>query len=779
MCDKDDCQLKRDEILSLQCLRLETIDTKWDDLTDNQKQSCVKTIGEFIEAVKTQTTPKANARAANGSDRYNKLKLSLPVWLPCGIGHTQKEFMTSNGFVTIDIDHLDGYEQQVKARLCELPFIALCGLSIGGNGVFALAYAPDYIGNTERIKGELYEVTANFLSAVSGLTIRVKSSETKPDQPVIDITPEVSRKRIETFDHEIYVAEKVKAFEPIADLMAKKWNDSKIKRLAEMMGYNDVMPNHAAVAAILSLAAASAKLTLWDWDIALSQMSYQARIGAIILALSGRGKGILDSNMQDIADRLGITIRNSKSTKNMARNACKACNTYDKAQDIWTEKQIKDINPVIEITDEAYGDKELNHKAQYAMDKPSQRRGLLNRHYNPQTTEKDSLPDYGFTPCYQYLMYSPFEAYAHAIANEVQGTGDERRELVCELPCVESDGLPYAVALIREKLTTPKSDLNGVYQALNAAFDHNKERINSYHESIIEGLTVREIPSKSKEQHFPAMDYESRHLCLFTFYRCLEGLSDANTDYAFTHFANIATISAYLEQRDCITTSDILIAAAITRASFALRDRLQDRCNEITLSDGCDKQITWLNKYWERPDKSVKVANYQKAKVNNGIGLSKVTKETVEKWELNNLVIYQIKTNKYTRRGTPQELEQIEKDLEIENAIKNKSGSTLNEMTLNWNATHGHDEQFATRKRPTFSQDTQDAQRIRVVEMVHKSLEGGKCGYFGKGQRETTLYRLCNVLKNNGMWGTIGKEILEGLARESGLPEKEIQHALR
>lgn len=783
MCDKDDCQLKRDEILSLQCLRFDKLKTEWDKLTDNQKQNCVKTIGDFVESVKTQTDQKTTSRLSYGCDQYDELKSSLPVWVCCGVGGTKQETITPNGLVTIDIDHIDGYEQQIKDRLCELPFIALCCLSISGHGVYALAYAPDYTGNAERIKSELYTVTAYYLSAVCDIKIIVKDGKLEqPDAANIDNCTDVSRKRFEPFDTDVYVADKVKAFEPISDLMSKKWNNSKIKRLVEMMGYNDINPNHAGVGALLAVAAAITHLTLWDWDIITPFKSYQVRIGSTIIGWTGDGKGLLNTMVQIIADKFNCTCGNCKSTADMAFRASLACNTIETDENkkqTWKDKQIKDIKPFIELNDEVYATITANKTAQYAIDKTARRRELLDTHFNPPTTKKDSLPEYKFTPCYQYLCFSQFDSYAEAITGERTDTGDGRRELLCELPKIETDGLPLEVSLIKDRMKRSKSDLDGVYQALKDAYDHNIDRINSKFEVNIENLSVREIEGESLKPEFPAMNYESRALCLFTFFRCLEGLNEQNKRDAFTHIPNIATLSAFLEQRDCITTSDILIAAAITRASFALRDKLQDRCNEITLSDGCDKQITWLNKYWELPDKSVKVANYQKAKVNNGIGLSKVTKEIVEKWELNNLVIYQIKTNKYTRRGTPQELEQIEKDLEIENAIKNKSGSTLNEMTLNWNATHGHNEQFATRKRPTFSQDTQDAQRIRVVEMVHKSLEGGKCGYFVKGQRERTLYRLCNVLKNNGMWGTIGKEILEGLARESGLPEKEIQHALR
>lgn len=782
MCDESNCQLKRPEILGLPCLRLQQVTDSLKDLSDARAKGCVRTIGDFVELVKTPTDQKTRARQSYGCEQYSDLKRSLPVWICCGVGGTKQDTIEPNGLITIDIDHIDGYEQQIKDRLCELPFVALCCLSISGHGVYALVYAPDHVRDAERVKSEIYAVVADYLSAVIDLKIVVKDGTlNQPDAANIDNCTDISRKRFEPFDTNIYVADKVKAFEPIAALIDKKWNNSRIKKLAEMMGYTDIIPNHASVGALLALAAASAKLTLWDRDLFTPNETYQARVGVVVLGDTGDGKKRIDSAVQIVADKFDGQCGNSKSTADMAYRASLSCNIQETDENkklVWKAKQIRDVKPFIEINDEVYATITTNKQTQYAMDKAAQRRLLLDTHYNPPTTKKDCLPDYKFTPCYQFLCFSQFESYAEAVAGDRTDTGDGRRVVDCELPRYDGDGQKLEVALFKARMATPASDLDGVYQSLNDAYEHNKKRINASFETAIESLTVREIEGKSKYPDFPAMDYESRPLCQFTFFRCLDGLNDANKRDAFTHFANIATLSAYIEQRNSITTSDILIAAAISRASFALRNKVQERCAEIALADGCDKQIAWLNEYWKRPDKRVSTAKYKQAKTNNGIGLSKTTQEMVEQWERGNIIDYYEGTNKYFRRGTQEELEKIAKDLEVESAIRESTGKAFNALTLNWDTSHSHDEQYSSRKRPLFNQDEPTAQKIRVCEMINKCLTGGKCGYFVKGQRQSTLYRLRNVLTNQGMWGEIAKEVLWEHARLAGLPDKEIKRTL-
>ena len=777
MCDGSNCQLLSSEILGLPCLRLPSVSDTAADVSESRNKGLLFTIGDFVSAVKAASKEKTAVRDAYGRECYDGLKRSLPVWINGGIGGTKAETITPNGLVTIDIDHTDGHELEIKAKLAELPFIAISCVSISGHGVYALAYAPDHAGNAERIRSEIYAVIAHYLSAVLDVTI----SDGTGDKSGARIDPactDVSRKRFETYDPDIYIAEKVKAFEPIDTLIVKKWNTSKIKRLAEKMGYTDVSPNHASVGAILALTAASAKLTLWDKDIITPHETYQARAGVIILGDSGEGKKRIDSAVQIVANRLGCQCGNSKSTADMAYRASLSCNTVetdDKKKSEWKPKAVRDVHPFIEINDEVYATISTNRAAQYAMDKAAQRRLLLDTHYNAQTTRKDSLPDYGFTPCYQYLCYSQYDSYAEAMAGERTDTGDGRRELVCELPKIETDGQPLEVSMFRARISSPASDLDSVYTALKSAYDQNRDRINANFGHSLEGLSVSEIEGESKKTDFPALDYESRPRCQFTFFRCLEGLSDTNKRDAFTHFANIATLSAYIEGRNAITTSDILTAAAIARASMALRDKIQDRCDEIG-TGGCDRQIAWLTKYWEKPGKSVSQAGYSKAKVNNGIGISAATRESVETWERANLIDYYSGTNKCLRRGTQAELDALAADMETANALSAKAGAALNRLTLKWNTANG--ETFTVNGRPVFSQDAPDAQRIRVCEMVTKCLNNGKCGQFVKGERQTCLFRLRNVMTTQGMWGSIAKEILAGLARDAGLPEWEITRTL-
>ena len=318
MCDDSNCQLQRSEILGLQCLRLQRVTDSLANLQDAQNKGCIRTLGDFVEQVKTPTDQKKQARQAYGGEQYDALKRSLPVWICCGIGGTKQDSIEPNGLVTIDIDHIDGYERQVKNKLCELPFVALCCLSISGHGVYALVYAPDHVRDAERVKSEIYTVVANYLSATIDLKLSVKDSNTASNAANIDNCTDISRKRFEPFDTEIYVADKVKAFEPISALIDKKWNNSRIKKLSEKLGYIDVTPNHASVGALLALAAASAKLTLWDRDLFTENEAYQARFGGVVLGDTGDGKKRIDSAVQIVADKFDGQCGNSKSTADMA-----------------------------------------------------------------------------------------------------------------------------------------------------------------------------------------------------------------------------------------------------------------------------------------------------------------------------------------------------------------------------------------------------------------------------------------------------------------------------
>jgi hypothetical protein len=772
MIDTVKCQLSHDEILNLNVMALSNVTVTF---SSSDAPKYTKTIGDFVRSIQTPSEQKTKARAAYGTDDYDNLKKALPVWINGGTGGTKQDTINPNGLVTIDIDHIEGYETAVKTRLCELPFIAICSLSISGHGVYALAYAPDYAGDGEGIKTHIYEVINAYLTATCGTNIACDPSCT-----------DISRKRFEPFDPAPYIANKVCTFEPIDRLIERKWQKSTIKKLATMMGYDGetVTPNHASVGALLAISAASARLTLWDRDIITPHETYQARIGCVVLGDTGAGKKRIDSAIQIIADKLNCQCGNNKSTADMAYRASLSCNfteTNDTTKKtVWKPKKVCEITPYIEVNDEVYATIELNKTAQYAMDKAAQRRLLLDSHYNPQTTKKDPLPEYKFTPCYQYVCFSQYDSYAAAMAGERTDTGDGRRELPFQLPKIDTDGMSPAVAMFRARLSTPSSDLDGVYDAIDAAYKHNQARIHStFDGELIERLTVREIEGASKYTNFPALDYESRPLCQFTFFRCLEGLSQTHAKDAFTHIANIATISAYLSQNNSITTSDILTAAAITRECFGLRDTLQARSEEIELSAGCDRQIQWLTKYWAQEEKIVKLSNYKKAKTNNGIGLLPATQAIVTQWETANLITLYEGDNKRVRRASPQEVEQISNDMAIAAQIQTKANADLARITTDWDTQHDRAEQFAARKRPPFADDTHDAQKIRVIEMINKCLSNGRCGAFVKGQRETTLYRLRNVLDNNGMWGTLAKDLLTQYGKDAGLPDKEIKHALR
>ena len=769
--------LNRSQLLATKCGRLECLP----DSGDLQP----RTIQDFVNAV--QSAPSGLKKEAidefaahDKSQKYDELKLKIAAWMPCGYGGKSRNTATPNGFVTLDIDHISrGCAVQIKETLCKLPFIGLCCLSLSQNGVFALIYAPEYVCDADAIKSEIYGTIDIYLKAKHpGIGFGI-------DQNCTDFT----RKRVETFDPDIFLSDDIKPYERNDELIMNAWNSSETKRLAAMFGFDNITPGHAAVVGLLALAAASSRLSLWDRDIFNKSKTYQARIGAIILGKSGAGKGNLIDSIREIAHELGIYIQNYKTTAAMAQGVSLACNTREPdeqnpKQDKWTPKQIKDIRPIIEINDEDYAARELAKLAAYAMDKLAERRKILDRRYQPQTTKKESLPDYEFTASYQYICVSQLESFAAAIQGERTDTGDGRRELLGNLLDDETnDDMHFSDRQFIADMNSRAADTAAITAALQTAYKNHKDRCEPTFESMSLGaVTTDKLASIARGDDFHALTWHNHTNCQYTFMRCLKAISTNESESmdAKTHLANIAAIECYLSGRDEMTPRDILTAAAITRESFALRRRLQARCDEIAMNAYNDNAIKWLELYWKDPAKIVSIQAYNKAKHGK---VNKHNESMVAQWEMDNLVVFYVNREsgpaQRVRRGTEKELSERAKELEIGAEISKKSAAKLNELTTRWDSQHGRAEQYATRQRPTFADDTPEAQRIRVCEMINRCIDGKKCGQLLTGERQKTLYRISNVLIDNGMWGTIAREILTELGRESGLPEKEIKHALR
>lgn len=743
-----------------------------------------KTIGDFIEAVKVDSEAKRQIRTkAEQNIDYDTDKQRLNTWVLSGHGGKSSETITPNGFISLDVDHISlGYEQQFKDTLCKLPFVAVCCLSVSGHGVFGLIYAPNYAGKPEAIQTGIYDVIQVFLAA------KFPHANFDIDEHCKDL----ARKRFETYDPAVWVSNDIKPYEPIETLINNAWRDSRTRALASMLGYSNVTPSHAAVGAILALAAADGKLSIWhrsifDENKTLQNVpTYPARIGAVILGKSGAGKGNLLEKIRSIAHAMHLSLRNYKTTAAMAQGVSELCNDLEQDEQNpkiyrWKPRQIKDVVPQLEINDEYYAAREVAKQAVYAMDKLAERRKLLDTTYEPQGTKKDSLPSYGFTPCYQYLCVSQFESFAEAIRGERTDTGDGRRELIMQIPDDESCPCEhFADRVFYSDMNRMPADIDGIIHELETVYRKHMNMFDgTFDEMGLGTIKTDEIAKISRGKDFQAFSWHNQDNCLFTFMRVLKSISttEAEAMDSKTHLANIAAIECYLSGRSEMIPRDILTAAAITKESFALRRKLIERCNELELLEAGDKVTKWLERYWIKPGRVSTCADYKRAKINNGIDYNS---PKVVQWDLCNLIEFYDNGNKKIRRGTPEELAEQAKEIEVQTEVLKQTGFKLNALTTAWNASHSKDEQYShTWQRPKFSDDTPDAQQIRVCEMINRCLSGGKCGQFVKGERQSTLYRLRNVMMNNGMWNATTKNVLADLGRESGLPEKEIAHALR
>lgn len=759
--------------LSLPCGRLERVNIKGEPE--------LKTIRDFVNAVRKGTAAKQAAIdefAANGkTEKYDNLKLGVPAWVMGGANGKNNETIIPNGFISLDVDHISrGYAAKVKESLCKLPFVGLCCLSLSKNGVFALIYAPSYVGNADAIKSEIY----------GDIDVYLKAKHKPVTFDIDEKCTDTARRRFESFDTDIYVSNDIKPYERTGELMGAAWNSSRIKSLALLFGYDDIKPNHAAVGSLLALTAASARLSLWDRSIFDETKTYQVRIGAVILGQSGGGKGDLLGQVREIAHALGVSIQNHKTTASMAQGVSLACNTQEPDAlnpklSVWRPKMVKDVQPIIEINDEDYAAREVAKQATYAMDKLAERRKILDRIYEPQSTKKDSLPTYGFTASYQYLCVSQPDSFADAIKGERTDTGDGRRELVCELP--EDEQAPaahFADRLFIADMNRHSADLQGITFALQTAYNNHTGLWHITFESMgLDTVKTDELARVARGADFGALNWHNLTNCQFTFMRCVKAISTNESEAmdAKTHLANIAAIECYLSGRKEMTPRDILTAAAITGKSFELRRRIQERCDELTAAESLDKTLQALEKYWDKNADGVNTANYCRWKSNHGVD---ARKNIVIQWESANLIEYYERNNKKTRRATPAELDDLARDLELAMQIGKYTGAQLNTLAAQWDKGHERSEHYSPNwKRPQFDEDTPDAQRIRVYEMINKCVNGNKCGQFVKGERQSTLYRVSNVMMSCGMWGPVAKDVLTEIGRGCGLPDKEIKHALR
>ena len=90
---------------------------------------------------------KARLLCGVDDNEYKATKMRMFAWLPTAlISGDKSHIVHTYPVLCIDIDKKDNPDidvENIKQRLIELPFIYYAGLSIGGQGIFALAYIDD------------------------------------------------------------------------------------------------------------------------------------------------------------------------------------------------------------------------------------------------------------------------------------------------------------------------------------------------------------------------------------------------------------------------------------------------------------------------------------------------------------------------------------------------------------------------------------------------------------------------------------------------------------
>lgn len=108
---------------------------------------------------------------------YKDIKMRMTAWLPTALCQGNKaDIKYVYPVLCIDIDGKDNPDMNidnVKDQLIELPFIYYVGLSIGGRGVFALAYIDDPIYYQEH-----FDAIKDYIHTHTGLNIDAQCSNT-------------------------------------------------------------------------------------------------------------------------------------------------------------------------------------------------------------------------------------------------------------------------------------------------------------------------------------------------------------------------------------------------------------------------------------------------------------------------------------------------------------------------------------------------------------------------------------------------------------------------
>lgn len=123
----------------------------------NQTVSCYKSAGTgeppkpvnlltWLHSQKYREAVEA-IRREEDEERRKKMKKALPLISTAGIfsGKEIKDLQQYTGLLCIDLDHVE-HLQGKKQFLCALPYVAYCGISCSGTGLFAIVRVSDQPG---------------------------------------------------------------------------------------------------------------------------------------------------------------------------------------------------------------------------------------------------------------------------------------------------------------------------------------------------------------------------------------------------------------------------------------------------------------------------------------------------------------------------------------------------------------------------------------------------------------------------------------------------------
>ena len=136
--------------------------------------------------------------------RQKKMKSRLPAITPAGIFTIRRadSLREPSGYMSIDLDNLEGKTTETKELLMDFPGLCYCGLSVRGNGLFLIikiASPEKYVEHLEAVFNDLKELGLSPDPACKDIS-RLRFVSYDPD-PVINFEVSPYTKLVVTHHH--------------------------------------------------------------------------------------------------------------------------------------------------------------------------------------------------------------------------------------------------------------------------------------------------------------------------------------------------------------------------------------------------------------------------------------------------------------------------------------------------------------------------------------------------------------------------------------------------